>query len=111
MKKEIFLLACLLLEGCGGRAARPVAITNDYDVQLTCDQLHAERGVNDSKLADLTQERKHDNANNVGMVLLDPLFLDLSGSERTEAVALTKRNTVLDDLIAKKCESVSQPKG
>lgn len=83
--------------------ARPVSATNDYDDLLTCDHLRAEHGVNDSKLADLTKERKSDNANNVGMLLVGPLFMDLSSSERTEAQALVKRNAVLDQLIAKKC--------
>jgi hypothetical protein len=94
----------LLLAGCGGRAAHPVAVNNAYDDRLTCDHLHAERGVNDSKLADLTKERKDANGNNVGTALLEgPLWLDLSGAERTEADALVKRNAVLDGLIAKRC--------
>jgi len=37
------------------------------------------------------------------MAVLDLLFLDLSGAERKEAEALTKRDAVLDGLIAKKC--------
>ena len=103
MKNTAILAVCLLVAGCGGRVARPVAATNDYDDQLTCDHLHAEREVNDSKLTDLTQERHHDNANNVGMVLVGPLFIDLSDSERKEAEALVKRNAVLDQLIVRKC--------
>jgi hypothetical protein len=99
----------LLLAGCGGRAAHPVAINNDYDDRLTCDHLRAEREVNDSKLADLTKERKNGNNNNVGMAVLDPLFLDLSGAERKEAEALTKRNAVLDGMIANKCTLPAAP--
>ena len=99
----------LLLAGCGGRAAHPVAINNDYDDRLTCDHLRAEREVNDSKLADLTKERKNDNANNVGMAVAYPLFLDLSGAERKEAEALTKRNAVLDGMIANKCTLPAAP--
>ena len=104
MTRTLTLLCFLLLSGCGGRTAHPVAVNNDYDDRLTCDHLHAERGVNDSKLADLTKERKDANANNIGAaVLMGPLWLDLSGAERTEAEALTKRDAVLDALIAKKC--------
>jgi hypothetical protein len=103
MKSVTILAVCLLVAGCGGRVARPVAINNDFDSQLTCGHLRAERGINDSLLMDLTQERKHDDANNVGMVPASPLFLDLSSSERKEADALTKRNAVLDQLIVKKC--------
>jgi hypothetical protein len=109
MKKEIFLVACLMLTACGGRAARPVAATNDYDDRLTCDQLRAERGVDDTKLADLTQERKHAENNNIGMVAVSPLFIDLSSTERKEADALAKRNAVLDDLIARKCSAAPPP--
>jgi hypothetical protein len=104
LKTISLLVVFLLLAGCGGRAAHPVAVNNAYDDRLTCDHLHAERGVNDSKLADLTKERKDANGNNVGTALLEgPLWLDLSGAERTEADALVKRNAVLDGLIAKRC--------
>jgi hypothetical protein len=108
MKNISVVLVLILLSGCGGRAAHPVAVNNDYDDRLTCDHLHAERGVNDSKIADLTQERKSANGNNVGTaVLIGPLWMDLSGAERTEAEALTKRNAVLDALIAKKCTAAT----
>jgi len=80
---------------------------NDYDDRLSCDHLLAERSINDAKLADLVKERKNDNNNNVGIALMDPLFLDLSGSERTEADALTKRNAVLDGLIGQKCPATA----
>jgi len=105
---NILALSCFfVLAGCGGRAAHPVATNNDYDDRLSCDHLRAEREVNDSKLADLTNERKNDNNNNIGIAVLDPIFLDLSGSERKEAEALTKRNGVLDGLIGTKCPAAS----
>jgi hypothetical protein len=111
MKKMLFLLPFLCLAGCGGRVAHPVAATNDYDDRLSCDHLRAERGVNDSKLADLTQERKNAETNNVGQALAGPLFIDLSSSERTEADALVKRNAVLDQLIARKCTAQGDANG
>ena len=107
VNNRLAVFCLLLLAGCGGRAAHPVAANNDYDDRLSCDHLRAEREVNDSKLADLTKERKNDNNNNVGLAVMDPLFLDLSGSERTEAEALTKRNAVLDGLIATKCPATA----
>ena len=104
MKFTITILGFLCLAGCGGRTAHPVAVNNDYDDRLTCDHLHAERGINGSKLADLTKERKDANANNVGTALfMGPLWMDLSGAERAEADALVKRDAVLDGLIVKKC--------
>lgn len=113
MKKAALSLVCLVLAGCGGRVAHPVAITNNYDRQMTCDQLRAERGVNDSKLADLEKERTSDRVNNLGAVLATPLMLplalDLSSSESTEAEALTKRNAELDRLIAQKCLPAARP--
>ena len=107
MRNFSSIVAFLLLSACGGRTAHPVALHNDYDDRLSCDHLRAERSINDAKLADLVKERKNDNNNNVGIALMDPLFLDLSGSERTEAEALNKRNAVLDGLMGQKCPATA----
>jgi len=103
MKKILILGLLLVTAGCGGRVAHPVAATNDFDDRLSCDHLQAERAVNNSEFAELVKERKNDEVNNVGMVLLSPIMMDLSSSERKEAEALVKRDEVLDKLIAAKC--------
>jgi hypothetical protein len=41
--------------------------------------------------------------NNLGFLLLDPLFLDLSNTEQKEITAFQARNQVLDGLIAQRC--------
>ena len=76
---------------------------NDYDDRLSCDHLKAEHSVNDARILELTHERKQADMNNVGMLLVGPLFMDLSSSEKTEATALVKRDAVLDQLIAARC--------
>jgi len=91
------------LAGCGGRTAQPVALTTPMDSQLSCDHLRAEHSVNLARIADLGGERQNAQTNNVGMFVANPLFLDLSQSERREIDALTARNQVLDRLIADKC--------
>jgi len=36
------LALCLALAGCGGRAARPVAVTQSFDKDMTCAQIALE---------------------------------------------------------------------
>ena len=101
------LLLCAGLGSCGGREAHPVSATTPYDNQLTCDHLHAERKVNDQKIADLTGERQEEVATNVGMVLAGgiggALMMDTSNAEATEIGALNARNKVLDALMPTRC--------
>jgi hypothetical protein len=97
----------LLLSACGGRSSHPVEATTAHDAQLSCDHLHAERRVNDARIADLDGERKGDSDNNVGKVIgqgaVGILFLDLSDSEKKEIQAFQARNKVLDQMVAERC--------
>jgi len=102
--RAAFVIASLVwLAGCGGRVSHPVEAVTDHDDRLSCDQLRAERRVNDSRMADLRDEKQNAEMNNVGLVVVSPLFFDLSSSEGKEIVALAARNQTLDALIAKRC--------
>jgi len=107
----VVLILALLLSSCGGRAAHPVSATMPYDSQLTCEQIKAERVVNDSRIADLHGEEHDDHNNNVAFIvgygLMGGMFVDTSGAEKSEIKALRARNAVLDSLIAKQCTAAA----
>jgi hypothetical protein len=88
---------------CGGRVGSPVAATTPYDDKLDCAHLQAEKSVNVARMADLLGERDNDVRNNLGMLLLNPLFLNLSDTEQKEITAFQARNQVLDGLITQRC--------
>jgi|GEM_PF-1199423 len=95
-------LTALLLTGCGGRKLDLVEVHRDTDVRLTCGHMDAEFHVNTNRIAGLTGERSHETTNNFGMLLVAPLFLDFSGTERKEIQALQQRNLRLIDLMTEK---------
>lgn len=97
------IVMLLPLAACGGRVGHPVSATTTYDDKLSCDHLRAERSVNDARIVDLEKERSNAEGNSVGMLLLSPMFVDLSHSESKEIEALQERNKVLDSLISQKC--------
>ena len=92
-----------MLASCGGRISRPVAATEPYDQRLDCDHLVAEKAVNAARARDLPGEQRNDVNNDVGFLLLSPLFLNLSGSEQTELEAFAAREKTLNALIAQRC--------
>lgn len=99
----VLLLAGLMLYGCGGREARPVAKTTSFDDQLSCAHLESQLKVNDTRLTALGLEaRGVSDANAVRVIFVAPFQLDLSGAEQTEIAALQERNMVLEDLAEKK---------
>jgi len=97
------LLLPLHLAACGGRVSRPVLATQPTDAQLDCAHLTAEKSVNAARAADLTGEQNNDVRNNLGMLVLSPLFLNFTGSEQTELAAFAARESTLNQLIAQKC--------
>jgi len=103
MKRFAVLGLCALaVAGCAGREAHPVAIMQDYDKALTCDQIRAEIHANETKAQELAGEGESARTANVvvgtvGVLLFWPaLFaLNLSDAERQEMTALSERNTHL----------------
>jgi hypothetical protein len=99
----IILLTSTLV-ACGGRVARPVETVTSIDAMLTCDHLQAEFENNLKRFSELTNERKTQMRDNVGLIAAAPLFLDLKGTEKKESAALTARNIRLRELaLAKSC--------
>jgi hypothetical protein len=100
------LSTALLASACGGRKADPVSLKRATDGQLTCAHLSAERSVNEARVKDLLGEAEAANLNNFGLLLVSPLFLDLSNVEQEEVRALNARNEELARLqAAKGCQS------
>jgi len=103
MKYSIFF-AVVFLMGCGGRVANLVPTQSPLDQNLSCLHLKGEKANHISRLAELTGERDDKVMNNLGMLLVSPLFLDLSGTEKAEAEAIYKRNQRIDELaVLKNC--------
>jgi hypothetical protein len=100
---SIIIAANIFIAGCGGRVARPVAITTPYDSQLDCDHLAAEKTVNAARARDLAGEQNNDVKNDIGFLLFSPLFVNLSGTEQTELRAYAARETVLNKIMAGRC--------
>ena len=105
MKELCAVIGLVLLCGCAGRTAQPVAMINAYDGNLSCEQVQAEISGNEQKARQLiAEDNSNRNANiaigAVGVLLFWPaLFaLDLSDAERIEAQALHERNTHLASL-------------
>ena len=107
MKRLIVALGCLMLMGCGGRVAQPVQLTRNIDPSLTCDHLKAEYDNNLRRRVELTGESTDKVGNNIGMLLVSPLFLDLSDTQKVEVKALTARNGRLEELArGKQCPAL-----
>lgn len=92
----------LLAAGCGGRAAHPVVLDQPFDARLSCAHLAGELSNNEKRLDELQGERDGKPAYNAGMLVVSPLMLDLSDTQREEAKALVARNERLSALMAEK---------
>lgn len=106
MRRNILLVSTLaafaVLSGCGGRVAKPVALVQPFDDRLSCEHLAGEFANNEKRLAELLDERAFSNMNNVGLLVTSPLFLDLSDTQKKEALALRARNERLAALMKEK---------
>lgn len=98
MKRLTIALSFLMLAGCGGRVAQPVQLTRAVDPSLTCDHLKAEYDNNLKRRVELTGESADKVGNNIGILLISPLFLDLSDTQKIEVKALLARNGRLEEL-------------
>ncbi|MEM8793010.1 MAG: hypothetical protein AAGE80_15430 [Pseudomonadota bacterium] len=108
-RSAVAWMACFFLAtavaACGGRTANPVTAQRDIDAKLSCANLQGELSFNNTRIADLTDEGDFADAQNLGLLLVGPLFLDFSDSQQTEIKALHARNQELNHLIDEKdCE-------
>jgi hypothetical protein len=100
--KQAFLFALViapLLWGCGGRVAHPVTLERSYDAQLSCTHLAGEYANNMKRLDELLGERKDKTSANIGLLIANPLLLDLSDTQREEAQSIESRNQRLIELM------------
>jgi len=108
MKRLTVALGCLMLAGCGGRVAQPIQLTRDIDPSLTCDHLKAEYDNNLKRRVELTGESADKVGNNIGILLVSPLFLDMSDTQKVEVKALLARNGHLEELArGKQCPALA----
>ena len=78
--------------------------TTALDSQLSCSHLFGEYENNNKRLVELTGERGDKPLHNVGMLLVSPLFLNLSSAEKEEAESIYLRQQNLEGLLqAKTC--------
>lgn len=104
----------VILAGCGGREAKPVAITNPTDSAFDCAGISREFAANERQIMATLKERSQAQGKNIvlgaaGVFFLPALFfMDPKSPEKVEIDALRNRNKVLEEIArTKKC---AQPK-
>ncbi|GGA77598.1 hypothetical protein GCM10011491_00950 [Brucella endophytica] len=101
----------LAMAGCGGREAKPIAITNATDSSLDCAAVSREFAANERQILATLKERTQAQGKNIvlgvtGAVIFFPalFFMDPKSPEKVEIDALRNRNKVLEDIArTKKC--------
>jgi hypothetical protein len=106
--------AILILSGCAGRSAQPVAVTTAVDPEKSCAVLNAEITQNNTKIVALREEEEEKKTQNivsgtVGAILFFPAlfvmdFQDTAGKKRE---ALESRNQYLGVARDAKCKNAS----
>src|SRR5262245_32114368 len=116
--KNLAVAICIgmLLAGCAGRRAQPVAVMQSYDEKLSCDQLKAEIQTNETKALQLTGENESAHSNNValgvvGAILFWPaLFaIDTGDAEKVEIQALHDRISISKPSIPNRIAQRAEP--
>ncbi len=95
----------LILTGCGGREAKPIAITNPTDSAVDCAGISREFAANERQIIATLKERKQAQGKNIilgatGAILFLPalFFIDPKSPEKVEIDALRNRNKVLEEI-------------
>lgn len=111
MNKKLiaFALSSIVLAGCAGRSARPVAMDQVGDGQRSCAAIELEMGQIQTEIQKLTPESDK-TGKNVGLgiagafFLIPWFFMDLSDAEKAEISAYQQRYNKLQVLATqKKC--------
>lgn len=105
LTKFIICFVGIGLSACGGRVANLTPATTALDSQLSCSHLFGEYENNNKRLVELTGERRDKALYNAGVFLVvNPLFINLSSSEKEEAESISLRQKNLEGLLqAKTC--------
>lgn len=101
----------LILSGCGGREAKPIAATHPADSAFDCVGISREFAANERQIVATLKERSQAQGKNIilgatGAILFFPalFFMDPKSPEKVEIDALRNRNRVLEDIArTKKC--------
>lgn len=110
----VALLCCaIVLSGCGGREAHPIASTSAGDGGIDCGGISREFEANERQILTTVKERSQAQGKNVmlgatGVLLFWPalFFMDPKSPEKIEIDALRNRNQVLTELArSRKCPS------
>jgi hypothetical protein len=103
-------VALFFIQGCAGRAARPVKVTQSGDVEKTCKNLQAEvkkyrRNIQKRIPSIKAADKKRTILMISGALLIVPwFFLDFSDADKIEANAVRARHNYLADRAEKlKC--------
>lgn len=107
MKAPLIIITSILLAGCGGREAHPVAAVQPGDSRASCPVLASEYQANATQIASKGGERALNNGKNAvvgaaGVLLFAPslFFMDLKSYEKAEIDALEARNQVIQGLMS-----------
>ena len=101
-------VALFFIQGCAGRAALPVKVTQSGDVEKTCKNLQAEmkkyrRNIQKRIPAIKAADKKRTLLMLSGGLLIVPwFFLDLSDADKVEANAVRARHNYLADRAKKR---------
>ena len=103
----VFCFLGLILIGCGGRTANPVAAVKAGDEQLSCSALRVEMAHVESQVQGLLPKSKKTGKNvalgTAGLFLIVPFFfMDFSGAEQAEIRAFQERYGALQRTYANK---------
>lgn len=111
------MATAILLSGCGGRTAHPVASTNPADSAFDCAGIKREFEANERQILATVKERSDAQGKNMilgatgALIFLPALFfMDPKSPEKLEIDALRNRNQVLADIAKSKRCQVPQSK-
>ncbi|WP_436033912.1 hypothetical protein [Rhizobium rhizogenes] len=100
----VLLCCAIVLSGCGGREAHPIAATNVGDSGMDCGGISREFEANERQILSTVKERSQAQGKNVilgatGVLLFWPalFFMDPKSPEKVEIDALRNRNQVLSE--------------
>ena len=109
--QPVFVLIVVVLffiQGCAGRAAHPVQVTQSGDNKKTCKSLHKEtRKIRRNLKKMLPAVKKADKKRTLlmlsgGLLIVPWFFLDLSDADKVEANAKRARHNYLVDIAKKR---------
>lgn len=106
------VVAGLLVSGCAGRDAHPVAASQPQDNAATCSSIQAELDANNLRMAQLGREEGWKVAQNIGAGVVGLFTLgigfaamDFKDAAGTERDALETRNRYLAQIAADRCRT------